>query len=209
MRLKILFFTLLISHFCEAQNTVPKNELGLNLYGNEYVSGNIIKSVGINHFTLNGIQFKRNLNNKYLLRFNISYSSNEINMHENSGITRTESKNVQKLFDSKFGIEKVFSTGKVKPFSFIDLGYRIDYNKGSFAYNSEFPPYYFSGSYDRTNYYLNASLGIGVKYYPTNHIYLSAETSVGFNREIFDGGINPTYNQFVNPINTFVFGVRF
>jgi len=209
MRLKILFVVLMFSKFCFAQNSVPKNELGLNLYGNEYVSGNIIKSAGINHFTLNGIQFKRNINNKYLLRFNISYSSNEINENENSGMTKSESKNLQKLFDSKFGIEKVFSTGKVKPFSFIDLGYRMDNNKGNFAFNSEFPPYYFSGSYERTNYYLNASLGFGVKYYPTKHIYLSAETSVGFNREIFDGGINPTYNQFVNPINTFVFGVRF
>ncbi|MFZ4796956.1 MAG: hypothetical protein ACOYMA_05645 [Bacteroidia bacterium] len=209
MRLKILFSTLLISHFCEAQNAISKNELGLNLYGNEYVSGNIIRIDGIKHFTLNGIQFKRNLNNKYLLRFNISYSSNEISKHENSGMTRSESKNVQKLFDTKFGFEKVFLTGKVKPFSFIDFGYRIDGNKGSFAYNSEFPPYDFSGSYDRTNYYLNASIGFGLKCYPTNHIYLSAETCVGFHREIFDGGINPTYYQFINPINTFVFGVRF
>lgn len=209
MRLKILFVVLMFSKYCFAQNSVPKNELGLNLYGNEYVSGNIIKSAGINHFTLNGIQYKRNLNYKYLLRFNISYSSNEISENDQSGMNRSESKNVQNLFDSKFGIEKVFSTGKVKPFSFFDLGYRIDYNKGNFAYNSEFPPYYFSGSYVRTNYYLNASIGFGVKYYPTNHIYLSAETSVGFNREIFDGGINPTFNQFVNPINTFVFGVRF
>jgi hypothetical protein len=151
MKFKTTIFVVFISSFCIAQNTVPKNELGLNLYGNEYVSGNIIKSGGINHFTLNGFHFKRNLNNKYLLRFNISNSSNEISEHENSGMNRSESKNVQNLFDSKFGIEKVFSTGKVKPFSFIDLGYRIDYNKGNFAYNSEFPPYYFSGSYDRTN----------------------------------------------------------
>lgn len=209
MRLKIIVFTLLIVNFCMAQNTVPKNELGLNLFGNEYVFSNLKIDPGIKNFTLNGFQFKRNLNNKYLLRFNISYSSYEIIENENSGMTISESKNLQKLFDSKFGIEKVFSTGKIQPFSFIDLGYRIDYNKGNFAYNSEFPPYYFSGSYEQTNYYLNASTGLGVKYYPTNNIYLSAETSVGFNREIFDGRINPTYNQFINPINTFVFGVRF
>lgn len=209
MKTKTLLFALLLSNFCMAQNTVSKNEFGLNLYGNEYVSGYIIKSAGLNHFALNGFQYKRNLDNKYLFRFNISYSSNEINEHDNSGMNWHESKNVQKLFDSKFGIEKVFSIGKVKPFSFIDLGYRIDYNKGNFAYNSEFPPYSFSGSYNRTNYYLNASIGLGLKYYPTSHIYLSAETCVGFHREIFDGGINPTYNQLINPINTFVFGVRF
>ncbi len=41
MRLKILVVALMFSKFCFAQNTIPKNELGLNLYGNEYEFGNL------------------------------------------------------------------------------------------------------------------------------------------------------------------------
>ncbi len=212
MRLKILVVALMFSKFCFAQNTIPKNELGLNLYGNEYEFGNLKISPGVKHYTLSGFQYKRNLNNKYLLRLLLNYKNEAYNDNGEDWLFEggwLYSSGMIKTQDYKIGIEKVFSQKKIKPFVFIDLGYRYFNNKGIDTWinnNSSSSGHY---SYDLTHYYLNANVGFGLKYYPTNHIYLSAETNIGFHREIFDGAINPTFVQFVNPINTFVFGVRF
>lgn len=211
MRLKILLFALLISNFCIAQNTVSKNELGLNLYGNEYEFSNLKISPGLKHYALNGFQFKRNINNKYLMRFSFNYKNESYNDNGedwlftggwlySSGIIKTQ--------DYQVGIEKVFLQKKIKPFVFIDFGYLYYNDKGinTRLNNNTSSKVY---SYDVTRNHLSSSIGIGVKYYPTNHIYLSIETSFGYRREIVNGDIISITDKLINPVNTFVFGVRF
>lgn len=193
-----------------AQNNLPKNELGLNLYNNEFEFGTVSNKSALKHFTLTGFQYKRNLNNRYLVRFlfnnkNESYSESYEDWIVAGGTTL--SSGIIKTQDYKIGIERVFGSKKIKPFAFIDIGYRYFNNKGVNArINNQSPA---SNNFDLTNHYLNYVIGFGVKYYPTNHIYLSAETCIGYHRQIFDGSLNPNYVQLFNPINTFVFGVRF
>jgi hypothetical protein len=209
MKTAAFILTILLSSICEAQNTFPKNELGLNLYGNEYQLLPLKNPVELKHFVLTGLQYKRNLNQKYLLRFLFNYKNESYNevypdwwtfggtMYV-SGIIKTQ--------DYKIGIEKVFGIKKIKPFVFIDLGYKYFNDKGINSVMYQSLNYY---NYDLTHHYFNYCIGFGLKYYPTNHIYLSTETCFGYNREIFDGSVNPNFKEFFNPINTFVFGVRF
>lgn len=193
-----------------AQNNLPKNELGLNLYNNEFEFATILNKSALKHYTLTGFQFKRNINNKYLLRFlfnnkNESYSESYADWIIAGGSTHLSG--IIKTQDYKIRIERVFGNKKIKPLAFIDIGYRYFNNKGVYArINNQSPA---SNNFDLTNHYLNYVIGFGVKYYPTNHIYLSAESCIGYHRQIFDGNLNPNYVQLFNPVNTFVFGVRF
>lgn len=193
-----------------AQTNLPKNELGLNLYNNEFEFATILNKSTLKHYTLTGLQYKRNLNNTYLLRFlfnnkNESYSESYADWIVAGGTTLLFG--IIKTQDYKIGIERIFGNRTIKPFAFIDIGYRYFNNKGvNASINSQSPA---SNNFDLTNHYLNYAIGFGVKYYPTNYIYLSAETCIGYHRQIFDGSLNPNYVELFNPINTFVFGVRF
>ncbi len=214
MTTKALLFALLISNFCMAQNTVPKNELGLNLYRNELDYGTITSSSEVFQNYCNGLQFKRSLNSKYWVRFLFQYNQNIIN-HNSTGEVydgpyyqyAMNYNNDIRNWDTRFGIEKVFTQSKVRPFIFADLGCRYS-NQNIVSSGVADSKYTFSNSYSRNIYYLNANLGLGIKYYPTNHIYLNLETSIGVQRDLFVGD-DARLSNIYNPVNTFVFGVRF
>lgn len=205
-----LILTLFLYSICVAQNIMPKNELGLNLYNNEYQLLPLKNPEKLKHFTLTGLQYKRNLNKKYLLRFLVNIKNESYNevypdwwdfggTLYSSGIIKTQ--------DYKIGIERVFWKKKIKPFAFIDIGYKYFNDKGINTVISNQSLSY--QNIDLTRHFLNYCIGFGLKYYPTNHVYLSTETCIGYHREIFDGSINPIFEKFFNPINTIVFGVRF
>lgn len=214
MRLKILVFALLISNFCIAQNTIPKYELGLNLYRNELDYEGITSTNEVFQNYCNGIQFKRSLNEKIWMRFLFQYNQNIIN-HNSTGemydgpyyLFTMNYNNSIRNWDTKIGIEKVFTQSKIRPFIFTDLGYRYS-NQNIVLTGVADSKYTFSSSYSNNIHYLNANLGMGVKYYPSIHIYLSLETSIGMNKDLFMGN-DSRFSNVYNPINTFVFGVRF
>lgn len=133
MRLKILLVALLISNFCMAQNAVPKNEIGLNLYGNEYEFGNLKISPGVKHYTLSGFQYKRNLNNKYLLRLLLNYKNEAYNDNGEDWLFEGRwlySSGIIKTQDYKLGIEKVFLQKKLNHLSLLIWGIGILITKG-------------------------------------------------------------------------------
>lgn len=181
---------------CLAQTSTPKNELGINLYGNEMSIGHGNYN-DFKHFPFYGLQYKRSLTHGYWLRSSIQFYS-ESHDYENPWGGKDLITN--KLLDTRIGIEKVFNNlKKIRPFVLVD----IDYRQQLYDYT------YSLGSYNTAVQNLGAYAGVGFKYYPIKQFYICAETSIGFTTPLFEGNLNISFNQYFNPIKTIAFGIRF
>ncbi len=198
--------TLLFTLICSvniAQNTAPKNELGLNVYGN-LLSNNYLRN-----YYISGFQYKRKINDSYNFRstFFINYYTNNFDTRPNPFWSYGQESDL--LVEARVGIEKLFLKNKIRPFILSDIGYLYNNNKVTGEGNGDFPPYNYKINRDDKGNYLGINFGAGIKYFPTKHLYVSAETSLGFYSAIFKGSTNNNLGLILNPIKTLTFGVRF
>jgi hypothetical protein len=208
MKTAAFILTILLSSICEAQNTIPKNELGLNLYGNELIYSNLTSYRGINNYYFSGIQFKRNFSKNYAIRASFQKGSFQ-EVFSDAWNYRTSSGAINlNIYENKIGIEKGFRKGKLKPFLLFDFVHRYE-NEVFRTTSVNLSNDLFVNNYEINSHYLGFNLGVGLKYYLNNALYISAESSVGYNFRLFEGPVNWYENGFINPIKTVTFGVRF
>lgn len=210
MRLILFTALYLMLTFCFAQNTSPKNELGININGNEMILGHG-NYHDFKHFPFYGLQYKRSLTHGYWFRSSFQYYSETNTFNdESNNIFWVKGKEELKLFDSRFGIEKlIYSSKKIIPFVLFDLNYRYENRKGDVSGYGDFSPYYYSSNYNNSYHNIGLFTGFGFKYYPIKRLYISAETSIGLITPLFEGNLNTRLNLNFNPIKTIAIGIRF
>jgi opacity protein-like surface antigen len=205
----ILFAFTTIS--CFAQSPDPKNELGINLFG---IGGDVDFLEDMKPYFFNGIQYKRAISKKYNIRLSGQYAGRsgikELYIYGEFGppfvtIDQAVAKSYdEKRYNTRVGMERTFLEKKIRPFIFADLEYSYVREKG-FIYSA-------SGnisSFDNNDQLAGLGVGLGIKYYPTQHIYLSLESNIGFYKELFTGTRTRNNLTLFYPIKMLAFGIRF
>jgi hypothetical protein len=212
MKLKLLIIILcFLSNISIAQKS-NKNELGLILYSNEmpFVRNFHTYNTDIKHAFVNGIQYKRSITERYFLRASAqyiinleSYESNLLYGYQRNYVTNSK----KSMIDTRIGIEKVFLKTKIKPFVLIDLIYSHFNSESKSIYYDYLTNNGISRNYRYSENFAGVNLGLGVKYYINEHLYTSAEASIGSVIQIYKGG-NSDFETY-QPRTMFTFGVRF
>lgn len=202
------FFLIAASLSSFAQNTEPKNELGMNLFGFEMlVNPKIYQNLEPQFFYFSGAQYKRQMSEHYHLRFAGQYFTRS---QSEAGTMFIQSSTVaqdgsyayninEKGFETRAGIERTFLKKKIRPFVFADLAYRQINAHVTYLSSGDWQ------EWSSKSRHGGALCGIGVKYYPIKQLYFSFESSIGYYTN-FEYREN---NVLFSPVKTIAFGVRF
>jgi hypothetical protein len=189
----------------------PKNELGINIFG---IGGDVDFLEDMKPYFFNGIQYKRAVSKKYNIRLSGQYAGRsgiqELYMDGESGppfvtIDQAVAKSYdEKSYNTRVGMERAFLEKRIRPFIFADLEYTYVREKGSI--------YSESGNisaFDKNYQSLGLGAGLGIKYYPTQHIYFSLESNISFYKELYTGTRTRNNLTLFYPIKMLAFGIRF
>ena len=207
------------SALCDSTHTRMKQELGLVFYSNKF-NYFPYKEMGINYlkpienYFFNGIQFKIIVNEKNALRTTFQYTQLVTDYETDSRAYYWKEISLTKGYEIRTGYERIFCSGKIKPFAFADLSYSYSERRGYREWWGDFSSG--AGGFWQRKNTQSLIAGGGVKYFPYKNIFLSMETSIAlnFNQTITADKGFPSYsNKFFegvfNPVKALSFGVKF
>lgn len=160
-----------------------------NLYQENKTTLKAYKPVFEQHY-LPGV-FGKVKHKKNILRFSVDYIKNEYSEYDHYGDWYRAIDGISELFEYKLGYEREFGSTKLKPFVSSDFCYR--YSKFSGMYSGQsvgsIPPTVSPTTEKNIAYAM--SIGTGLKYSVTKHIYLTYELTLQMG--VYEEGMNFDY----------------
>lgn len=214
--LALLFlFSASASALCDSTKRIHiKHELGMVFYSNQLEYFTVRDKNAFSQNLFSGIQYKMIINRKNALRASFQYMQKVTNFEMGGWMNYSKENSLTKNYEIRTGYERIFGCGKLKPFGFADLSYSYGETQGYREWNGDFT--WGAGNFSEFRNTEGITVGGGIKYFPRRNIFLSIETSVGFNlyqtttaEEGNDSYTNKFHDWVFNPIKALSFGVKF